>query len=47
MISGFILKKGQMTNIYTEDGKRIAVTKCIARPLKVVQLKLLLVNVKN
>lgn len=39
MISGFILKKGQMTNIYTEDGKRIAVTKCVARPLKVVQIK--------
>ena len=39
MISGFILKKGQMTNIYTQDGKRIAVTKCVARPLKVVQIK--------
>lgn len=28
-----------MTNIYTQDGKRIAVTKCVARPLKVVQIK--------
>lgn len=39
MISGFILKKGQMTSIYTEDGKRIAVTKCIAQPLTVVRIK--------
>ena len=39
MISGFLLKKGQMTSIYTEDGKRIAVTKCIAKPLIVTQIK--------
>lgn len=28
-----------MTSIYTEDGKRIAVTKLIAQPLKVTQVK--------
>lgn len=39
MISGFLLKKGQMTSIYTEDGKRIAVTKCYASPLVVTQIK--------
>ena len=39
MISGFLVKKGQMTSIYTEDGKRIAVTKCIAKPLIVTQIK--------
>lgn len=39
MISGFIIKKGQMTSVYTEDGKRIAVTKCYALPLIVTQIK--------
>ncbi len=39
MISGFIVKKGQMTQIYTPEGKRIAVTKCAALPLKVTQIK--------
>ena len=39
MISGFLVKKGQMTSIYTEAGKRIAVTKCIAKPLTVTQIK--------
>ena len=39
MISGFLVKKGQMTSIYTEDGKRIAVTKCVALPLIVTQIK--------
>lgn len=39
MISGFLVKKGRMTSIYTEDGKRIAVTKCIAKPLVVTQIK--------
>ena len=39
MISGFIVKKGQMTSMFTEDGKRIAVTKCIAKPLVVTQVK--------
>lgn len=39
MISGFLVKKGQMTSIYTQDGKRIAVTKCIAKPLVVTQIK--------
>lgn len=39
MISGFLIKKGQMTSVYTPDGKRIAVTKCVAQPLKVTQVK--------
>jgi len=39
MISGFLVKKGQMTSVFTEDGKRIAVTKCRALPLKVTQIK--------
>lgn len=39
MISGFLVKKGQMTSIFTPDGKRIAVTKCVAKPLIVTQIK--------
>jgi len=39
MISGFIAKKGPMTNIYQEDGTRIAVTKFICQPLIVTQVK--------
>lgn len=39
MISGFIVKKGLMTSMYTEDGKRIAVTQCTAQPLIVTQVK--------
>ena len=39
MISGFLIKKGHMTSVYTPDGKRIAVTKCIAKPLIVTQIK--------
>lgn len=39
MITGFIAKKGQMTNLYLPDGKRIAVTKCIVKPLTVSQVK--------
>ncbi|MDD4135574.1 MAG: 50S ribosomal protein L3 [Candidatus Shapirobacteria bacterium] len=39
MISGFLVQKGQMTSIFTEDGKRIAVTKCIAKPLIITQVK--------
>jgi large subunit ribosomal protein L3 len=39
MISGFLVKKGQMTSVYTQDGQRVAVTKCIALPLKVTQVK--------
>ena len=39
MISGFLVKKGHMTSTYTEDGRRIAVTKCLALPLKVTQVK--------
>ncbi|MFA5749932.1 MAG: 50S ribosomal protein L3 [Candidatus Shapirobacteria bacterium] len=39
MISGFPVKKGQMTSIYTPTGQRIAVTKCIAKPIKVTQIK--------
>ncbi|MFZ2153521.1 MAG: 50S ribosomal protein L3 [Microgenomates group bacterium] len=39
MISGFVVKKSTMTNIYTPEGKRIAVTKCIVSPLTVTQIK--------
>jgi len=39
MISGFIAKKGPMTNIFTSDGKRIAATKCLVSPLVVTQIK--------
>jgi large subunit ribosomal protein L3 len=39
MISGFLVKKGQMTSVYTSEGRRVAVTKCIAQPLKVTQIK--------
>ena len=39
MISGFLVKKGQMTSVYTSEGKRIAVTKCLAPSLKVTQIK--------
>lgn len=39
MISGFLVKKGQMTSVYTSEGSRVAVTKCIAEPLKVTQIK--------
>lgn len=39
MISGFLVKKGLMTSVYTPEGKRIGVTKCIAQPLKVTQIK--------
>jgi len=39
MISGFLAKKGPMTNIYTADGKRIAVTACVVKPMVVTQIK--------
>jgi large subunit ribosomal protein L3 len=39
MISGFIAKKGPMTNIFTPEGKRLTVTKCLVSPLTVTQLK--------
>lgn len=39
MISGFIVKKGQMHRIFSEKGKSIVVTKCQAAPLIVTQLK--------
>lgn len=39
MISGFIVKKSTMTNIYTPEGKRIGVTKCVVSPLTVTQVK--------
>lgn len=39
MISGFLVKKGQMTSIFTPEGKRISVTKCRALPLIVTQVK--------
>ena len=41
MISGFIAKKGLMTSVFTQDGKRIGVTRLIAAPLKVTQIKTL------
>lgn len=39
MISGFIAKKGQMTNVFTPEGKRIAVTRLTVSPLTVTQIK--------
>jgi large subunit ribosomal protein L3 len=39
MISGFVVKKSTMTNIYSPEGKRYAVTKCIVTPLTVTQVK--------
>jgi len=39
MISGFLVKKGRMTSVYTPSGKRIGVTKCVAKPLVVTQIK--------
>jgi len=39
MISGFIAKKGQMTNIFQPDGTNIAVTKLICLPLVITQIK--------
>lgn len=39
MISGFIAKKGTMTTVYTPEGKRIAVTRLLAAPLIVTQIK--------
>jgi large subunit ribosomal protein L3 len=39
MISGFVAQKGQMTNLYLDNGKRIAVTQCQVSPLVVTQVK--------
>lgn len=39
MISGFVVKKHQMSNIYTPEGKRVAVTTCKVTPLTVTQVK--------
>jgi large subunit ribosomal protein L3 len=39
MISGFIVKKINMTNLYQEGGRRLAVTKLLASPLIVTQVK--------
>lgn len=39
MISGFIAKKGPMTNVFTPGGKRIPVTLCLVSPLVVTQIK--------
>jgi large subunit ribosomal protein L3 len=39
MISGFLAKKGPMTNVYTDKGERIAVTTCVVKPMIVTQLK--------
>ncbi len=41
MISGFLVKKGHMTSVYSQDGHRVSVTKCLASPLKVTQIKTL------
>ena len=39
MISGFIAKKGPMTNVYSNKGKQITVTKLIVKPLVITQIK--------
>ncbi len=39
MISGYIVKKDRMINVYTPEGKRIAVTQCSTYPLTVTQIK--------
>ena len=39
MISGFIIKKGKMSSVFLEDGRRIAVTRCSSLPLPVTQIK--------
>lgn len=39
MISGFIAQKRQMTNLFTPDGKRIAATRCLAKPLIITDVK--------
>lgn len=39
MITGFLARKGPMTNVYTADGKRIAITTCTVLPLTVTQIK--------
>lgn len=41
MISGFIAKKGPMTNIYSDTGKMISVTTLIVKPIVVSQIKTL------
>ena len=39
MISGFVVKKSAMTNVFTPEGKMVAVTKCTVLPLTVTQVK--------
>lgn len=39
MLSGFIVQKAGMSGIFTEDGKRIAVTTLKANPVVITQLK--------
>jgi large subunit ribosomal protein L3 len=39
MITGFVVKKSSMANVYTPEGKRIGITKCIFKPLTVTQVK--------
>lgn len=39
MISGFVIKKGDMTRVFREDGVCIPVTKCQALPITVTQIK--------
>lgn len=41
MISGFLTQKKSMTSLYSEDGKRIAVTVLEAKPLTVSRLRTL------
>lgn len=39
MLSGFIVKKISMENMFLSDGRLVAVTRCLALPLKVTQIK--------
>lgn len=39
MINGFVVRKSTMTNIYLENGQRLAVTRCFCPDLKVSQVK--------
>ncbi|HOZ80861.1 MAG TPA: 50S ribosomal protein L3 [Candidatus Woesebacteria bacterium] len=39
MINGFIAKKISNASVYTEDGRRIQVTRCSVQPLTVTQVK--------
>jgi len=39
MLNGFIVQKSSMSGHYTEDGKRLPLTKLVAKPLVITQLK--------